>query len=47
MNTQKNKIDEKEKEKPYAIITKKIDLSELKNKNNVNNKIQEEKLIKK
>ena len=49
INTQKNKIDEKEKEKekPKTITTKKIDLSELKNKNNVNNKIPEEKITKK
>ena len=49
INTQKNKIDEKEmeKEKPKTITTKKIDLSELKNKNNVNNKMPDEKITKK
>ena len=46
-NVQKNQIDEKEKEKPKTITTKKIDLSELKNKNNANNKTQEEKINKK
>ena len=49
INVQKNQIDEKEKEKekPKTITTKKIDLSELKNKNNANNKTQEEKINKK